>query len=113
MSRRTAAAAITGGYSRRRARTINVDPACLRPTIDPTFEYDHGMGSSITGGFVYRGRRMRSRFAGRYFYADFVRGRVWSLGLSVNGTTGRSTAANLIEHTAELGSAGSHQLLRT
>ena len=39
---------------------------------------------------------------GRYFFADFVAGRVWSLALSIGGN-GEATASGLIEHTAELG----------
>ena len=49
---------------------------------------------------------MGARFAGRYFYADFVRGRVWSLGLAINGSTGEATAADVFEHTAEARRAG-------
>jgi hypothetical protein len=43
---------------------------------------------------------------GRYFFADYVTRRVWSLNLRVNATTGeasRSTAADLVDHTTELG----------
>ena len=78
-----------------------VTPALL-PLRDPVFEYDHGVGNSITGGYVYRGSSMRAAYRGRYFYADFVRGRVWSLGLTIDGA-GEATAVNFVEHTAELG----------
>lgn len=87
---------------------FNVDPPAYPPLTNPTFEYDHSIGSSITGGYFYRGSEMRSVFAGRYFYADFVRGRVWSLGLAVNAMSGEATASNVIEHTDELG--GSDEL---
>jgi glucose/arabinose dehydrogenase len=36
----------------------------------PVLEYDHSKGCSITGGFVYRGRRI-PEIQGQYFYADF------------------------------------------
>ena len=39
---------------------------------------------------------------GRYFFGDFVSGRIWSLRLVVTPTTGEATAADLREHTAEL-----------
>ena len=39
---------------------------------------------------------------GRYFFGD-LRGRVWSLALTINSTTGEATASELIEHTAALG----------
>jgi glucose/arabinose dehydrogenase len=73
------------------------------PATEPTFEYDHAAGNSITGGYVYRGSELRTLFKGRYFCADFIRGRVWSLGLSVSGMTGEATATDLVEHTSELG----------
>ena len=41
-------------------------------------------GQSVTGGFVYRGRGLGASNQGRYFFADFVSGRVWSIALAVN-----------------------------
>ena len=35
-------------------------------------------GCSITGGYVYRGKRAKG-LIGRYVYADFCSGRVWSM----------------------------------
>src|SRR5262249_52306379 len=64
---------------------------------------NHSVGQSITGGYIYRGSLLGSTFSGRYFFADFVASRVWSLGLSLNPTTGEATAVDLREHTAELG----------
>jgi len=54
---------------------------------------------------VYRGAALPAMFRGRYFFADFIRGRVWSIALTVDATTGEARAADLIEHTAELGGA--------
>ena len=41
-------------------------------------------GQSITGGYVYRGRALGAAFVGRYFFADYVQGRVWSLALTID-----------------------------
>jgi glucose/arabinose dehydrogenase len=76
------------------------------PVADPIYDYDHTVGRAIIGGYVYRGAIANMR--GRYFFADYTSRRVWSLALHINGTTGEaapSTAADLIEHTAELGGA--------
>ena len=58
--------------------------------IDPIFDYPHGTGGNqcsdppdgftgiaITGGYVYRGPV--PELQGRYFFADFGTGRLWSL----------------------------------
>ena len=74
------------------------------PLVDPIYDYDRAAGRSITGGYIYRGALPALR--GRYFFGDYATRRVWSLNLRINGSTGEaspSTAADLIEHTAELG----------
>ena len=77
-------------------------PAAYTPLTEPIHEYDHTAGASITGGFVYRGNALPATFRGRYFFADLL-GRVWSLGLSVDATTGEARTVDVIEHTQELG----------
>jgi len=77
------------------------------PRTDPIHEYSHnGGGASITGGYVYRGTALGPAFNGRYFFADFVLGRVWSINLVVDPMTGEAQATGLVEHTAELGGTG-------
>ncbi len=46
--------------------------------VAPVWEYDHQLGKSITGGFVYRGKRL-PELQGMYVYADFISGRIWAL----------------------------------
>jgi len=46
--------------------------------IPPIWEYNHQVGKSITGGFVYRGTKLPD-LVGKYIYADYVTGRLWAL----------------------------------
>jgi len=74
--------------------------------LDPVIEYphnpnlaaeckfpEHSPGLSITGGYVYRGKRIPS-LRGVYVYADFVMGTVWGLRLE-NGQV--TTYAELVK----------------
>jgi glucose/arabinose dehydrogenase len=97
------------GWRNREGAHNNVTslPPFSQPLVDPIVEYSHDDGRSITGGVVYRGAALGAAFRGRYFYADFIRGRVWSVRLTVDPATGEATAGDLVEHTAELGAAAS------
>ena len=92
------------GWRNREGAHANVTsrPAAYQPLIDPIFEYDRATGQSITGGYVYRGRALGSEFSGRYFFADYVARRVWSVALNIDGQ-GEARASGLVEHTADLG----------
>ncbi len=81
-------------------------PPAYLPLIDPVFEYDHSVGQSVTGGYVYRGNVLGAPHTGRYFFADFVQSRVWSIAFT--SPTGDARATDLVEHTTELG--GTSQL---
>jgi glucose/arabinose dehydrogenase len=95
------------GWRNREGAHPNVQSAApaFEPLTDPIHEYDRTQGVSVSGGYVYRGRSLGAAFRGRYFFADFGSGRVWSLGLNVNAN-GDATAAGLTEHTADLGGTG-------
>jgi glucose/arabinose dehydrogenase len=79
---------------------VTTQPPAFTPLTEPIHEYDHSVGSSITGGYVYRG--VFHTFRGRYFFADFIRSRVWSMALTV-GQNGEAQASDVREHTGELG----------
>jgi glucose/arabinose dehydrogenase len=80
-------------------------PAFPVPLTDPIHEYSHeGQGRSITGGIVYRGGNLGAGYFGRYFFADIIISRVWSLSLSINPVTGAATVTGIVDHTTELGS---------
>jgi glucose/arabinose dehydrogenase len=75
--------------------------APIAPTA-PIHDYGRSLGASVTGGFVYRGRSLGNDYRGRYFFADYVSGRVWSLGLTLNAN-GEAQVNGTVEHTADLG----------
>lgn len=52
---------------------------CPSLTLEPpVVEYDHTLGCSVTGGYVYRGSDY-PWMDGVYFYADYCSGRIWAL----------------------------------
>jgi glucose/arabinose dehydrogenase len=54
--------------------------------VGPVHQYTHDEGCSVTGGYVYRGRKVPSA-RGRYFFGDYCSGAVWSLRLVAGATT--------------------------
>lgn len=66
---------------------------CFQPKTDcrssgltePIFEYGRDLGSSVTGGVTYTGRRLAA-LQGRYLLGDYAQGNLWSLRVSADGT---------------------------
>ena len=86
-------------------------PPVYQPRTNPIIQYLHGDGALGDRRLRYRGRLLGGNFFGRYFYADFVKGRVWSAALSQPS----GQASNILYYTAALGGTatlGSHQLVR-
>jgi len=54
------------------------DPNPEGHLVMPAYQYSHDEGCSVTGGFVYRGDDIPAA-QGRYFFADYCSGRMWSL----------------------------------
>jgi uncharacterized repeat protein (TIGR03806 family) len=48
------------------------------PILKPVVEHPHSDFRSLTGGFVYRGKRLKE-LEGHYIYGDFDTGRIWAL----------------------------------
>ncbi|MBD3610774.1 MAG: PQQ-dependent sugar dehydrogenase [Gammaproteobacteria bacterium] len=59
--------------------TPGVDPNCDKHGYTyPIYSYDHEIGASITGGYVYRGQQF-PELCGVYIYGDFVSQAIWGL----------------------------------
>ena len=67
-----------GWNVREGAHCFNPSVGCENTFIEPISEYDHGLGRSITGGFVYRGSAI-ANLAGWYVFGDFVSGRLFGI----------------------------------
>ena len=91
------------GWRVREGSTAHIPspPPAYTPLTDPIYDYPRTLGQAVTGGYVYRGSGLASFFRGRYFFADFVTGRIWSLRLTP--TPSGAVADDVREHTAELG----------
>ena len=76
--------------------------AAFLPLTEPIHDYGRTLGASITGGLIYRGSALDPGYNGRYFYADYVSGRVFSVGLHLN-PSGEATADDERDHTDRLG----------
>lgn len=48
------------------------------PILPPTVEHSHIEARSITGGYVYHGKRLKE-LAGAYIYGDYVTGKIWGI----------------------------------
>ena len=77
--------------------------AAFLPLTKPIHEYTRALGASVTGGVIYRGAALDPTFHGRYFFADFVSGRVFSLAVHQDAATGKAASDDVREHTASLG----------
>jgi glucose/arabinose dehydrogenase len=73
--------------------------------VMPIAEYDHSLGCSITGGYVYRGAAF-PRLQGLYFYGDYCSGRLWALS---QPTSGRWQQHDLLQTPLRISSFGEDQ----
>ncbi len=67
----------------------------------PVAEYEHALGCSVTGGYVYRGAAQQA-LQGIYFYGDYCSGRIWGLAQ----VEGRWQNAELLSSGAQISSFG-------
>ena len=76
--------------------------AAYQPLTEPIHDYPRADGMSITGGFVYRGAALNPMFNGRYFFADYVAGRIYTIGVALDERQ-EARAVDLLEVTEMLG----------
>jgi len=81
-----------GWSCREGAHTKDFNPCTTDDLVDPFFEYDHGEGVSITGGFVYRGA-VFPEFQGKYFCSDYGSRQLWM----VDPTDGSSQKFDMMD----------------
>jgi glucose/arabinose dehydrogenase len=74
------------------------DPVELCPTntglTPPIFDYGRGEGTTVTGGFVYRGSQYPN-LVGHYIFADFGSGAFWTLVRNQQGVWGATKYQSL------------------
>ena len=67
-----------GWNVREGAHCYSPPSGCATDFREPITEYDHSLGSSVTGGFVYRGAAIAD-LAGWYVFGDFGSGRIFAI----------------------------------
>jgi glucose/arabinose dehydrogenase len=72
-----------GWNDREGAHCFDPPSGCATGFIDPVTEYDHSLGSSVTGGFVYRGTAVPD-MVGWYLFGDFISGRIFAIRQDAN-----------------------------
>jgi glucose/arabinose dehydrogenase len=61
------------------AHCFSPPAGCISTGMElPINEYDHSLGNSVTGGYVYRGKKYPA-LAGTYLFGDFGSSRIWGL----------------------------------
>ncbi|MCP5534314.1 MAG: PQQ-dependent sugar dehydrogenase [Akkermansiaceae bacterium] len=87
---------------------LNGAPEAAATLTEPLWTYLRGggpfQGNSVTGGFVYRGNAL-PQLAGKYIFADYVSGNIWSLeetggGPVVERLAGETAIVGLLEDPA-------------
>jgi uncharacterized repeat protein (TIGR03806 family) len=81
----------TGSFSGARSAVCSTLPSA--GFTQPVHEYGRNLGSSVTGGFVYRGSALPA-LVGSYLFADYGSGRIWRL---VSNGAGGFTAQELLD----------------
>jgi len=77
-------------------------PAGPSPILKPIIEHNHNDFRSITGGFMYHGKRL-PELTGSYLYADYDTGRVWAFRYTDGQVTEHRELADTVLRLVEWG----------
>jgi glucose/arabinose dehydrogenase len=72
------------------------------PLTEPLLDYGRSTGTTVIGGYVYRGRALGAAYYGRYFLGDLGSGHIWSIAWAFDAA-GRGVVTDVVDHTPELG----------
>ncbi len=70
--------------------------------VAPILTYEHGPGCSVTGGVVYRGKRVPALY-GRYLYGDYCSGQIFA---AVRDADGQWRAEQVLDADQRIGTFG-------
>jgi len=90
------------GWNRREGKHAYNGGSPPAGNVDPIYDFSHNDGScAVTGGYVYRGTRLRG-WDGTYLFADYCVGKVMALTRNGNNASVRATSLS----TSQLSSFG-------
>jgi glucose/arabinose dehydrogenase len=82
-----------GWNDREGAHCFDPPSACATGFEEPVTEYDHSVGQSVTGGYVYRGITIAA-ISGWYVFGDFVSGRIFAIQANSQPTVAPEVVGN-------------------
>ncbi len=82
------------GWNVREGNTCFNSTTCTTAgLVDPIHVYERDQGTSVTGGYVYRGSA-NAGLVGQYVFGDFSTGRVWTIDASAQALTASTERVN-------------------
>jgi glucose/arabinose dehydrogenase len=90
------------GWNGYEADSVFNQSAVAANAVAPVAAYDHSLGCSITGGYVYRGEAVPS-LRGLYLYGDWCSGRIW---YALRDEAGDWTSGELVQTGRSISSFG-------